>query len=495
MNTQIALGQRVSAGFQGTVLTDELKRTLADGRIGNIILFRRNIESFDQLYTLCTDLRVFIEAETGYAPFIMLDEECGSVSRLAHIAGCTPCAMAIGETGNPENAYAIGRQIGRQLSAVGINFNLAPVLDCFTHKEGIATGNRSFGEAPELVGKMGTAYIRGIHESGILTCSKHFPGGGSTKVDSHLALPIIDRTLAELESLELRPFRQAIAAGTDAIMTAHIMLPQIEKALLPSTLSKTIMTDLLRGTLGFDGILVSDSLEMHAVQDMYPFDQAMTMAFKAGVDIALICNNPGDARDALAAQIPLLDSGTLCVEDCERSANRIVRYKEQMAAPTGDRCAFMSDGYHDLAVSILQQVIRVTPARNGRCLHRPGADSAFLGVESYRASIAGDDTHYRAAEILAGHFGSMYWPEIPESVPDDCTGVYLVMEYDGKPENAAYTAFVDRLVEMQVPVTVFSMFTPTVLNAFPDTAVKVCAWQYDQLSVECLMSLLARQPL
>ncbi|MBQ8094899.1 MAG: beta-N-acetylhexosaminidase [Clostridia bacterium] len=491
MDMKIALGQRLSIGFCGTELTDELKRILSTSKIGNIILFRRNIESFEQLYRLCSDLRNFIESETGHVPFIMLDEECGAVSRLAHIAGCTPCAMAIGETGDVENAYTVGRQIGRQLRAAGVNFNLAPVMDCFTHTGGIASGNRCFGSDPLKTADMGTAYIRGIRENGVLACSKHFPGAGSTSVDSHLALPVIDRTLEQFESLELIPFRRAIEAGTDAIMTAHIMLPKLEKESVPATLSRSIMTDLLRDRLGFKGILVSDSLEMQAVKDVYSFKASMTMALRAGVDIALICHAPAEAAEALAAQKTALESGLLAEDEIQKSLERIIRVKAGLAGPAGKREAFESPAYHASSLRILEKVIRVLPAADGRTLRHPGRTTVFTGFESFRASLAGDDIHYRAAEILTEHFGCMYWPEIPDEIPDDCGEVVLIMEYAGKPENMPYHVLADRLMERGIPVTVVSMFTPTVLDEFPDTVVKVCVWQYDALAVEALANLFA----
>ena len=302
---------------------------------------------------------------------------------------------------------------------------------------------------------------------------------------------MIDRTLEQFESLELIPFRRAIEAGTDAIMTAHIMLPKLEKESVPATLSRSIMTDLLRDRLGFKGILVSDSLEMQAVKDVYSFKASMTMALRAGVDIALICHAPAEAAEALAAQKTALESGLLAEDEIQKSLERIIRVKAGLAGPAGKREAFESPAYHASSLRILEKVIRVLPAADGRTLRHPGRTTVFTGFESFRASLAGDDIHYRAAEILTEHFGCMYWPEIPDEIPDDCGEVVLIMEYAGKPENMPYHVLADRLMERGIPVTVVSMFTPTVLDEFPDTVVKVCVWQYDALAVEALANLFA----
>lgn len=229
----------------------------------------------------------------------MLDEESGSVSRLSHIAAPTPSALAIGATGEPENARAIGRLIGQELSSVGVNFNLAPVLDVMINPMNQLIGVRSFGVTPERVAEMGVAYMEGLQSTGVFACGKHFPGHGDTCVDSHIGLPVIEKPQESIRAVELVPFKAAIDKGVKAIMSAHVIFPAFEPERKPATVSRAVMTDLLRDELQFKGIIVSDGMEMQAIMDLYGIEDGVYRALTAGVDICLVCHSPQQAHDAM----------------------------------------------------------------------------------------------------------------------------------------------------------------------------------------------------
>ena len=216
------IGQLIVTGFPGPEITDDLNQLITEYKIGNIILFSHNVRSVDQLSRLCTELQERITEQTGQPAFISIDQEGGRVTRLPDEATNVPGAMAIASTGRPENAYAAGRITARELRALGINFNLAPVLDINNNKQNPVINVRSYGDTAYTVEEYGLQMLRGLQEGGVLASIKHFPGHGDTAVDSHLGLPVIDKSVEQLEELELKPFRRAIEYGAECITTAHI---------------------------------------------------------------------------------------------------------------------------------------------------------------------------------------------------------------------------------------------------------------------------------
>ena len=244
------VGQRLMTGFEGTEISQALRDAVHTYKIGNIILFEHNVENKEQLRRLCAELQALVQAETGTPALIAIDQEGGIVSRLKGDCAVVPSAMCVSATGKPENAYTAGKLTGEELAALGVNFDLAPVLDVNSNRKNVVIGTRSYGESPKLVAAYGVAMSRGLQAGGVLSCGKHFPGHGDTAVDSHLGLPLVEKSLEELEACELIPFRAAIDADIDAMMTTHILFPKLEKEKIPATMSRTIMTGLLRERLG-----------------------------------------------------------------------------------------------------------------------------------------------------------------------------------------------------------------------------------------------------
>ena len=282
------IGQKTILGFHGPDLPEDFEAFIREYQVGNVILFQRNVQSADQLYTLCQKIRRVILEATGFPPFIVIDQEGGLVSRIPPDAVNVPSAMALGATGNPENAFEAAKITARQLRGLGPNFTMAPVLDVNSNADNPVIGVRSYGDDPRLVAVFGEAAVRGYEDSGVLCCGKHFPGHGDTSVDSHVGLPCVDKTVEELEKMELIPFRRAIEAGIPAIMSTHILFPKIEPDKVPGTMSRKIITGLLKERLGFQGLVFTDCLEMNAIQKFYGTAKGMVEAFRAGVDLAEI---------------------------------------------------------------------------------------------------------------------------------------------------------------------------------------------------------------
>ena len=326
------IGQRLVFGFKGTELPQEFTELVRKFKLGNVILFRYNVENTAQLSRLCAEIQELVRRETGHPAFITIDQEGGMVTRLPADAVNVPGSMAIAATGRVRDAYDCAGITARQLRGIGANFNLAPDLDVNSNSMNPVIGVRSFGDDAARVAELGAQAVRGYGEAGLLCCGKHFPGHGDTAVDSHLGLPCIDKSLAELEKTELVPFRAAIEAGIPAIMSSHILFPQIEPSGVPATMSRRIMHDILRGGLGFDGLVLSDCMVMDAIRLHYGTANGVVAAMKAGVDMVFVCSNPALQRESAEAAVAAAERGEIDLTETEESVCRILAAKERFAA-------------------------------------------------------------------------------------------------------------------------------------------------------------------
>src|SRR2546421_1208863 len=258
MTLEEQIGQLLMVGFWETTPSQEVIDLIKNYHVGNIILFSRNIGDARQVLELTQCLqRIAKEAGHRHPLLIAIDQENGLVQRLGEAATVFPGNMALGAIGSDEIAYQVALATGRELQALGINMNLAPVIDVNNNPANPVIGVRSFGEDPHLVARLAAAMVKGYHDAGILSCLKHFPGHGDTTVDSHLALPTIPHTLQRLEEVELVPFRSGIEAGAPSVMIAHIHFPSLmQDKVLPATVSSAVISELLRKQLGYDGVII-----------------------------------------------------------------------------------------------------------------------------------------------------------------------------------------------------------------------------------------------
>jgi beta-N-acetylhexosaminidase len=282
-------GQLLSVGFDGPTMPEELRARIAASAVGGVMLFRPNIASAGQVATLVGGLR---DAAPGDLPLLVsIDQEGGLVMRLRGLATDWPPMLAVGSAGDPARTQQVGRALGEELAALGIGWDFAPVLDVHTNPANPVIGNRAFGVTPEAAAAQALAFWRGLRGAGVVGCGKHFPGHGDTRADSHLELPVVDHDLARLRAVELAPFAAAAKAGMEAFMTAHVLYPALDPD-RPATLSRRILTDLLRGELGFRGVIVSDDLGMKAVADRYPIEELAVACVEAGADHLLVREPP-----------------------------------------------------------------------------------------------------------------------------------------------------------------------------------------------------------
>lgn len=282
------VGQMVVAGFPGAMLTPEVAEMVRRGHLGGVMLGGTNIKTPAQVAALVHDLQRLSVSDVGLPLFVCVDQEGGVVSRLGPLATSMPSAMALGATRSADYAYACALATARELRALGVNVNFAPVLDVNSEPANPVIGTRSFGDSPSLVAEMGVAVIAGFRDGDILATAKHFPGHGGSEVDSHLDLPVIRHSRRLLDSVDLVPFREAIAHGIDMIMTAHAVYPALANDRLLATVSHQILTDLLRRQMGFEGLVITDALVMQAIAGRYSLAEAAVLSIKAGVDVVLV---------------------------------------------------------------------------------------------------------------------------------------------------------------------------------------------------------------
>jgi beta-N-acetylhexosaminidase len=311
--------------YSGTVTQagERTETALQEKPVGGIIYFASNLETPEQVTEM-------IENSQSYSKiglFVAVDEEGGTVARLGNnpAMGTTsfPDMASIETTGE---AYQVGYTIGTELSQLGFNLDFAPVADVNSNPDNPVIGNRSFGSDPNTVGEMVSACVSGFQDSAILSTLKHFPGHGDTETDSHLGVAVTNKTLAEMEECELIPFEKGIEAGTKVVMVGHISCPEITGDNTPASLSRQIVTGILREQLGFDGLVVTDSLQMGAITSVYSSGKAAVAAIEAGCDLLLM---PDDLESAVEGIRSAVDSGELSEERIDESVLRILTVKAE----------------------------------------------------------------------------------------------------------------------------------------------------------------------
>lgn len=337
------IGQMLLVGYPGGAAGEEVLLAELEKRpMGNVILFSRNGTDPDPLRYHLGRMRGAIESRTGIAPLVALDQEGGIVARFR--AGLTPMpgamAIAAAVAGGGTDLHEVEELAaisGAELVSLGFNWNLAPVADVNVNPANPVIGVRSFGERPETVADLVSAYARGLERSGMLATAKHFPGHGDTSIDSHLSLPRVDASLERLEMVELVPFKRLIAERIGSIMTAHVLFPAVEPEAIPATLSYRVLTGLLRDGLGYQGVIVTDCLEMKAIHGRY--DDAPARALLAGADMLCISHTAAIQETAFDDILAAVRSGRIPESRIDASVRRILGAKAKIAARTASGVA------------------------------------------------------------------------------------------------------------------------------------------------------------
>jgi beta-N-acetylhexosaminidase len=387
--TQDALAV-LQPGFQGTTAPEWLLRRLDEG-LGSVALFSRNIESPEQLAKLTAQLRD-VRADV----LVAADEEGGDVTRLEARGGSSfPGNLALGAVDDAELTRSVAAELGRRLAACGVNFNWAPSADVNSDPDNPVIGVRSFGAEAWRVARHTAAYIEGLQSAGVAACTKHFPGHGDTAVDSHHAVPRVDVPLATLRTRELMPFRAAIAVGTKAVMSAHIVVPAIDPD-HPGTLSRAVLTGLLRDELGYDGLIVTDGIEMRAIADTYGIERGTVLALAAGADAICVGGGLSDEETVTALRDAIVRAVRIGDLPEQRLAEAAARVRE-LAEWTATAAEPQRAPDFEVGLTAARRALRVTRTDGYVPIKAPPYVAAFTPV----ANIAvGDVTPWGIAADL-----------------------------------------------------------------------------------------------
>ena len=341
-------GQLLVVGFEGSSIPQDLACDLAAGLRAGVILFRHNMPSLTSTWKLTR--QIVSSVDSRLPPLICIDQEGGRVTRLPEPISALPSMRRLGALHDAQLIERAAETVGRGLCTLGINCNFAPVLDVDSNPSNPVIGDRSFSNRPHDVAHLGLAFANGLRRGGVLACGKHFPGHGDTSRDSHSELPIVAKSLAELEDVELIPFREAAATSIGSLMTAHVLYKCLDNS-QPATLSQLIITDLLRAQWGYDGLVISDDLQMGAIANSYSTGVAAVLAIRAGCDMLLICHDRTGAEQALDALVTEAEDNPAFSDRVYQAARRSLAARH---AYTPRPAAQLVDAEHVLLGSMLK---------------------------------------------------------------------------------------------------------------------------------------------
>lgn len=503
MSTEEKVGQLLMIGFGGTEVNPQIDMWVRERRVGGVALFARNIVNLQQTVRFTQQLQAL--ANDGVPLFLALDQEGGNVIRVKEGAILLPGNMALGATRSPTLAFVSGQALAVDLKLLGFNMNLAPVLDVNSNPKNPVIGVRSYGEKPELVGELGAWYVRGQQEMGVAAVAKHFPGHGDTISDSHYAMPSIHANLQRLTDMELRPFQEAMNAGLDAVMTAHIALPNVaEKKDIPATLSKTVLTDVLRKRMGFDGVVITDGLEMQGIIENYGTGRAAVLAILAGADMPMVLWTPKKKEEVYQSLLTAVRTGEISAERLDESVRRILTVKQRR-------------GLFERKAVVTEDVVR---RANKNPLHEQVAAriarEAVTLVRNHGDVLPLRSVRYRKVLVLAppGPFGEELEREpnvtllstafIPSRERREQDIAKAIAQ--GKDADLLIVGVVNRYhVDMarrisealsSVPTTMVSFASPYYLEILPNVDAYVCTYSYlDGAQHAAVDALLGRAPM
>jgi len=483
LTTEQKIGQLVMATVPGTEMDAETAARLQAGQYAGVVLFSRNIVSTPQTLALTAAIHEILTID-GLPPIIGVDQEGGRVGRLMAAATLTPSAMALGATGAPALVERIGYAVGRELRALGINTDFAPVADVNNNSLNPVIGTRSFGESPEQVSALVVAFARGLKRAGVAATAKHFPGHGDTQVDSHLDLPTIPHDLTRLRTVELPPFVAAIRAGVPLVMTAHICFPALEPDGLPATLSPRILNGLLRAEMGFDGVIISDAMMMKAIDDHYGVVAGSVRAVIVGNDIVeplLVHDEPA----VIAGLHDAVRDGRLPMGQVDASVRRILFLKHWLAGQPNVPVGVVGS-HRDLVREAAEASVTLLDARPGTLPIAANTSIAVIefALQSAHAAEEGQHAPSPLRDAFEQRFANVRGIALDANEPGDLDAARrLVSEATAlvigtRDANLfpAQRAAIDALRDTDRPTVLISLRAPYDLADFPWAAAWIATY-------------------
>ncbi|MFB6073702.1 MAG: beta-N-acetylhexosaminidase [Haloarculaceae archaeon] len=500
MDLERKVGQLFVMGFDGHEPTDEIRDLITDRELGNVIYFSRNVDTPAQVAATTRELQDLArESGPGIPLFVAADQEGGVVSR-TDWGTEQPAQMTMGAAGDADLVRAAGAAVGAELSAVGVNFDLTPVLDVNNNPDNPVIGVRSFGEDPDLVGDLGAAMTEGMQAEGVLACGKHFPGHGDTGTDSHHELPVVGHDRERLDAVEFAPFRRAIDAGIDSIMTTHVSFPAITgDDATPATVSRAVQTDLLREAFGFDGLLATDGMEMDAIAGDMGTPEGCVRALAAGCDLLLVCHTPEVQHASIDAVLEAVRSGRIEEARVDDAVERILAAKREYVlgteAASGERWEATAARSREAGRDVAAAGVTVARDRDGHLPLSSERPVHLLGFPGGRASFAEDDRYessmvadaLSAAGLDVRHHAVETVADAPE-FDDGEQVVAAVYNAANEPEQARA---VRDLSDADLQFVALSVRNPYDLREFPDVSTAVVTYDYTPSTLSVTGELLA----
>ncbi len=503
MSVERKVGQLMSVAFHGTRITSSLEAMIRERGVGGVIFYSENFTDAASLAKLVADLEQIARDAKSLPLFFEIDQEGGPVIRINKGATVLPGQMALAATADPERSVRTAATISAaELRSLGLNWNFAPVADVNDEPTNPIISNRSFSSDPARVSSLVTAAIRAYAATGFFCCAKHFPGHGSTTTDSHTGLPKIDVDRATLDRVELPPFRAAIVAGVPAIMSAHIVVPALDPTPeLPVTLSKTVMTDLVRNTLGFQGIVVTDDLEMGALKSVGEA-QAGLRALQAGADYLLFRFDESAQREGHRLITDAVRSGSLSSERLDQSVRRIVDAKRRFGILDGRRDQSAPDLAANARTALELARGATTLLRNRGVLPLRGR---ILAVSPTNADISPFEGQATLGSVIAAKRADAISQSLPlhPSAAEIDRVVSASRAADvvavGTTNLFAYPEQVDlvRALAKEKPIAVVALRGPYDILSIPEIAAYLCAYDSREPSLAAAAEVLLgeRKPL
>ncbi len=492
------LGQLLMFGFPAEKLGDAEIQLIEKYKAGNVILFARNLTSPKQMKELCDDIKKRIYEQTGLLPFIGIDQEGGVVSRVPNGATIFPSAMAVAAAGSTSDAKLAAYYSAKELAALGVNCNFAPVADVNTNEQNPVIGVRSYGNTVQKVVPFMMAVQEGIIKAGLLPSTKHFPGHGDTFVDSHLGLPSVDKSKKQLEECELAPFAHAIKNGTPCIMASHMLFPAYDNSGVPASLSAPILQGLLRGEMGFDGLIVSDCLEMGAIKDYFGTSEAFLMGIKAGLDIGCISHEAHLAVKAMQLTMKAIEDKSLPMQRVDDAVQRIIKAKKHFANANAPFECVNCKEHKILAQNLMLKAI--TRFDDNGNLPKIDENTLFISTRKSRATMAStvvlsDDTF---AEKMAEEFkGQAMVLSLQPDENDINTAFEKAKQYKtivigtfNAHLNKEQITLVNKISRHDAKIVVVAMRNPYDLLHMPQKTYKLAAYEYSTRSFEAVKAVL-----
>jgi beta-N-acetylhexosaminidase len=507
MNKPSMIGQKLLLAFKGKTLSSEMTAGLQKYKPAGITLFRSfNIDGPEQVLGLTRDLQQSAK-ELGLAPLLIAtDQEGGQLMAIGEGTTQLPGNLALGAVGSPELAQQAGEVLGRELSAMGFNMNYAPCCDVNSNPHNPVIGTRSFGEDPAAVASLSAAMIKGIQSQGVAAVAKHFPGHGDTITDSHLGLPSLAHNMERLQSVEFPPFKAAILADVQLMMSAHLSLPSIDgEGGPPATLSSAILQGLLRGQLGFQGVIVSDAMDMHAIAQGERLGDEAIRAANAGVDLLLLTSENADHERVFSTLAHSIEDGQLDPVILAASLERISRLKNWVTNHSQNFgldvvcCAVHQAVARDIAersITLIRDEAHLIPLRIN-----PGQKVVVVIPKPMNLTPA-DTSSYTTPELAAAL--RKYHPAVEEifiSMSPDTAEIQHTLDSLQNADliicgtinafdSPSQTDFIHHVLKRGIPTIIVALRMPYDLIGFPEASTYLCTYSILEPSMDALAKIL-----